>query len=384
MVIERLEEIVSAYVPAAATPTPPTSPAWPPPRSAQPKPEDHLILPEIISKEPLASASARAMPVSPTWCAGLHFLLLTAEENGVTAGTSTRCEKDPRPEVARMFSKSGGLGPMLGLDNKWAVQRHQAGRQLRRDVGPHPDADGHAARHQQALDQGRAAVLAADPLIASGGRRRPAPHPAGLTWTEGRAMSQTTIDPRSLRAPPRRPFRLSWSDPRFRAIVWQVVIVGVVGAIVWYLVANTNRNLAARHIATGFGFLGRDAGIPIGETLIDVQPGRRHLRPGAADRPAEHAEGRRRRHRAGDHPRHADRHRPAVEELAAGASSTAFYVEVHPRHAAAAATAVLVRDPAGLPGAAPGAAARWRACSCPTAASSCRWIDWQPAHYLRR
>jgi general L-amino acid transport system permease protein len=39
-----------------------------------------------------------------------------------------------------------------------------------------------------------------------------------------------------------------------------------------YLVSNTNRNLAARHIATGFAFLGRVAGIPIGESLISYNP----------------------------------------------------------------------------------------------------------------
>ena len=83
-------------------------------------------------------------------------------------------------------------------------------------------------------------------------------------------MSDTTLDPRlaSARAAPKRALRLSWSDPRFRAIVWQIVIIGIVAGIVWYLVSNTNRNLAERRIATGFGFLERVAGIPIGESLI--------------------------------------------------------------------------------------------------------------------
>jgi general L-amino acid transport system permease protein len=74
------------------------------------------------------------------------------------------------------------------------------------------------------------------------------------------------------RGAPKRRVRLSWSDPVFRSIVWQVVIVGLVGAIVRYLVSNTNANLAARHIATGFGFLDRVAGIPIGESLIPYDP----------------------------------------------------------------------------------------------------------------
>ena len=87
-------------------------------------------------------------------------------------------------------------------------------------------------------------------------------------------MSVTTSDPRLIsgRAAPKRALRLSWSDPRFRAIVWQVVILGGVGAIAWYLIENTSRNLAARHIATGFAFLQRTAGIPIGESLISYNP----------------------------------------------------------------------------------------------------------------
>jgi len=87
-------------------------------------------------------------------------------------------------------------------------------------------------------------------------------------------MSGAVIDPRQspLRAAPKKAFSFSWSDPRFRNIVWQLVILGTVAAIVWYLVQNTNRNLAARRIATGFAFLGRTAGIPIGEALVDYDP----------------------------------------------------------------------------------------------------------------
>lgn len=83
-------------------------------------------------------------------------------------------------------------------------------------------------------------------------------------------MSDTAADPRLVnpRRAPRRPVRFGWSDPRLRSLVWQVVIIGLVVAVVWFLVRNTNRNLAARHIATGFGFLFQPASIPIGETPI--------------------------------------------------------------------------------------------------------------------
>ena len=88
-------------------------------------------------------------------------------------------------------------------------------------------------------------------------------------------MSGAVADPRLLapRAAPRRGVRLSWSDPVFRGIVYQVIVVGVVAAIVWYLVGNTRYNLEKRRIATGFAFLGRAAGIPISESLLPYDAG---------------------------------------------------------------------------------------------------------------
>jgi len=89
-------------------------------------------------------------------------------------------------------------------------------------------------------------------------------------WT----MSSTSTDPR-LSEPRRAPAKgltLSWSDPRLRAIVWQVVIIGLIAAGIWYLVDNTAANLEKARIATGFDFLGRTAGIPVGEYLIPYDP----------------------------------------------------------------------------------------------------------------
>ena len=91
-------------------------------------------------------------------------------------------------------------------------------------------------------------------------------------------MSQTTTDRRHLRPPPRRPLRLSWSDERVRALVWQVLIVGAVVALFWWLARNTAHNLEVRRIATGFGFLDREAGLPIGEHLIEYTPASTYTR----------------------------------------------------------------------------------------------------------
>lgn len=79
-------------------------------------------------------------------------------------------------------------------------------------------------------------------------------------------MAQHTPAPQA----PRR--RLSWNDPFTRGIIYQVLILGILGFCVWYLVSNTLHNLAVRNISTGFDFLNREAGFAIGETPIAYTP----------------------------------------------------------------------------------------------------------------
>ncbi|WP_442595689.1 amino acid ABC transporter permease [Parapusillimonas sp. JC17] len=66
--------------------------------------------------------------------------------------------------------------------------------------------------------------------------------------------------------------RLSWNDPGTRSLVYQALVLGLVGLGVWYLVSNTLHNLSVRNISTGFDFLHREAGFAIGESIIDYTP----------------------------------------------------------------------------------------------------------------
>ena len=59
-----------------------------------------------------------------------------------------------------------------------------------------------------------------------------------------------------------------WFDPKKRAIIFQLFSIGVVGLIVYYLVSNTVVNLQKQSIATGFGFLKKEAAFEVGESLI--------------------------------------------------------------------------------------------------------------------
>src|SRR5438477_10347174 len=71
-------------------------------------------------------------------------------------------------------------------------------------------------------------------------------------------------------ATPSRP--APWRDPKIRAIAVQVVFVAVLAAFVAFLVHNTIVNLRRQNIATGFGFLDREAAFGIGESLIPYSP----------------------------------------------------------------------------------------------------------------
>ena len=84
-------------------------------------PDDHIILPEIISKEPLASAVRKGDSQWGTIVRWVHFAMLNAEENGVNSKNVDEMMKSPNPEVKRMLGVEGKFGEGLGISNDWVV-----------------------------------------------------------------------------------------------------------------------------------------------------------------------------------------------------------------------------------------------------------------------
>ncbi|HZC94944.1 MAG TPA: amino acid ABC transporter permease, partial [Bradyrhizobium sp.] len=72
--------------------------------------------------------------------------------------------------------------------------------------------------------------------------------------------------------------RFSWSDRRFRGLLWQVLVVALVVVAIAWLWRNAVHNLDARRISTGFGFLNREAGMPIADTVIAYSPSDTYVR----------------------------------------------------------------------------------------------------------
>jgi len=67
-------------------------------------------------------------------------------------------------------------------------------------------------------------------------------------------------------------------DPKIRAILYQIAALGMVGLLGYYLFTNTVANLHKQSIATGFGFLGKEASFEIGESLIDYSAADTYLK----------------------------------------------------------------------------------------------------------
>jgi len=69
-----------------------------------------------------------------------------------------------------------------------------------------------------------------------------------------------------------------WLDPKKRAILFQLLSIGVVGLILYYLASNTVVNLQKQSIATGFSFLKKEAAFEIGESLIPYSAADTYIR----------------------------------------------------------------------------------------------------------
>ena len=89
-------------------------------RAVAPKPDDYIILPDIISKEPLAPAVRHG---DNQWKDIVNYAVLAmieAEELGITSKNIDEQLKSTIPKVQRFLGVTPGNGKALGLDEKWA------------------------------------------------------------------------------------------------------------------------------------------------------------------------------------------------------------------------------------------------------------------------
>jgi general L-amino acid transport system substrate-binding protein len=86
------------------------------------RPDDHIILPEIISKEPLGPAVRHGDDQWFNIVKWTHFAMLNAEELGVSTVTIDEALRSQKPDVKRLVGTESDYGEQLGLTKDWVVR----------------------------------------------------------------------------------------------------------------------------------------------------------------------------------------------------------------------------------------------------------------------
>jgi len=141
VVIERLEENIAAYLAGRCDSFTTDVSGLASIRAANtPVPADHVILPEVISKEPLGPSVRHGDAKWGDIVKWAFFATLEAEELGLTSANIDSQMNSTNPSIQRFVGATGGLGQMLGLDNKWAYniikQVGNYGEQYERNIKP--------------------------------------------------------------------------------------------------------------------------------------------------------------------------------------------------------------------------------------------------------
>jgi general L-amino acid transport system substrate-binding protein len=84
-------------------------------------PDDHVVLPEIISKEPLGPAVRQGDDQWFNIVKWVHFALLNAEELGVTQANVDEMKAGENQDIRRLLGTDGTFGEGIGLGNDWAA-----------------------------------------------------------------------------------------------------------------------------------------------------------------------------------------------------------------------------------------------------------------------
>jgi general L-amino acid transport system substrate-binding protein len=121
VVIEKLEEVLNAYFAGRCDVYTTDVSGLVAVRASRAKDvADHVILPEVISKEPLGPAVRHG---DDRWYDIVKWSLnamIEAEEFGLTSKNIDENMKSQNPLIQRFVGETGDIGKMLGLDNRWA------------------------------------------------------------------------------------------------------------------------------------------------------------------------------------------------------------------------------------------------------------------------
>jgi general L-amino acid transport system substrate-binding protein len=140
VVIEKVEEVRAAFFSGRCDVyTTDASGLYSTRASNAPKPDDYMVLPEIISKEPLAPAVRHGDNQFADIVRWSQYAMLEAEEYGISSKTVDEMLKSDNPSIKRILGVTPGMGKALGVDEAWVVnivkQVGNYGESFERNVG---------------------------------------------------------------------------------------------------------------------------------------------------------------------------------------------------------------------------------------------------------
>jgi general L-amino acid transport system substrate-binding protein len=140
VVIEKVEEVRAAFFSGRCDVfTTDASGLYSTRAANAPTPDDYIILPEIISKEPLGPVVRHGDNQFGDIVRWAFFAQLEAEEYGITSKNVEEMTKSDNPTIKRILGVTPGMGKALGVDEKWVVniikQVGNYGESFERNVG---------------------------------------------------------------------------------------------------------------------------------------------------------------------------------------------------------------------------------------------------------
>ncbi|MEQ1711511.1 MAG: amino acid ABC transporter substrate-binding protein [Hyphomicrobium sp.] len=122
VVFEKLDETVAAYNAGRCDAFTSDHSQLYSERLKSPKPDDNVVLPDVISKEPLGPVVRQGDSGWGNVVRWTHYAMVNAEELGVTSKNVDEILASVNPEIKRLLGKEGDFGKGIGLDNDWAYQ----------------------------------------------------------------------------------------------------------------------------------------------------------------------------------------------------------------------------------------------------------------------
>ncbi|HEX9555362.1 MAG TPA: amino acid ABC transporter substrate-binding protein [Reyranella sp.] len=140
VVIEKVEEVRAAFFSGRCDVfTTDASGLYSTRAANAPNPDDYIILPEIISKEPLGPVVRHGDNQFADIVRWALFAQLEAEEYGITSKNVDEMLKSDNPSIKRILGVTPGMGKALGVDEKWVYnivkQVGNYGEMFDRNVG---------------------------------------------------------------------------------------------------------------------------------------------------------------------------------------------------------------------------------------------------------